>query len=88
MAANGEHVWSRRQGIDECVDDYFAAMQTAAKQINMDFSSMTQGLRPELRLYILHAEPTSIKSTIELGRVSEAAHSANTNKSTDVDRLN
>jgi hypothetical protein len=86
------NIWSRRQGTDESVDDYFAAMQTAAKQIDMDSSSLNdaliQGLRPELRLHVLHAEPTSIEETLELARVSEAAHSANVNKSTDVDRLN
>jgi hypothetical protein len=84
-------LWKRRQGVDESIDDYVASMQAAAKRINMTTESLIdaiiQRLHPKIRLHVLHTGADSIESLLEVARVSEAAHAANTSQHNHVDKL-
>jgi hypothetical protein len=84
-------IWRRRQGPTEPVDDYIAAMQTAARRVKMSQSSLAdaiiQGLRPEIRLHVLHAGSETLEQILEAARISEAAHSANIGQATSTDKL-
>jgi hypothetical protein len=76
------NLWKRKQGLDESVDDYIAAMQTAAKRINMPtdlvIDGIIQGLNPQIRLHVLHTGADFIDGILEAARVTEMAHTANT----------
>jgi hypothetical protein len=84
-------IWRRRQGPTEPVDDYIAAMQAAARRVKMAQSSLAdaiiQGLRPEIRLHVLHAGSETLEQILEAARISEAAHSANIGQTTSTDKL-
>jgi hypothetical protein len=84
-------IWKRRQGPTEPVDDYIAAMQAAARRVKMAQSSLAdaiiQGLRPEIRLHVLHAGSETLEQILEAARISEAAHSANLGQTTSTDKL-
>jgi hypothetical protein len=84
-------IWKRRQGPTEPVDDYMAAMQAAARRVKMAQSSLAdaiiQGLRPEIRLHVLHAGSETLEQILEAARISEAAHSANMGQTTSTDKL-
>jgi hypothetical protein len=84
-------IWKRRQGPTEPVDDYMAAMQAAARRVKMSQSSLAdaiiQGLRPEIRLHVLHAGSETLEQILEAARISEAAHSANMGQTTATDKL-
>jgi hypothetical protein len=51
-------IWKQKQGPSESVDDYVAAMQAAAKRIDMPETyladAIMEGLQPKLRLHVLH----------------------------------
>jgi hypothetical protein len=84
-------IWRRRQGPAEPLDDYIAAMQAAARRVKMSQSSLAdaiiQGLRPEIRLHVLHAGSETLEQILEAARISEAAHSANIGQATSTDKL-
>jgi hypothetical protein len=84
-------IWKRRQGPTEPVDDYIAAMQAAARRVKMAQSSLADavihGLRPEIRLHVLHAGAETLEKILEAARISEAAHSANLGQTTSTDKL-
>ena len=75
------NIWSRKQGPQETVADYIAAMQEAATRVDMPehylADAIVQGLRPELRLFVLHSKASTIPQILDVARTSEAAHSAN-----------
>jgi hypothetical protein len=83
-------IWSRKQGPNESVDDYVAAMQSAASRVNMpeDYlaDAILQGLKPELRLFVLYAGVETIPEILKIARTSEAAHSADRSITTTSDR--
>jgi hypothetical protein len=85
------NLWKRKQGVDESVDDYIAAMQTSAKRINMPtdlvIDAIIQGLNPEIRLHVLHTGADSIDGILEAARVSEMAHTANTTQPNQIEEL-
>jgi hypothetical protein len=82
-------IWSRKQGPNESVDDYVAAMQSAASRVNMpeDYlaDAILQGLKPELRLFVLYAGVETIPEILKIARTSEAAHSADKSTTTTSD---
>jgi hypothetical protein len=86
-------IWSRKQGPNESVDDYVAAMQSAASRVNMpeDYlaDATLQVLKPELRLFVLYAGVETIPEILKIARTSEAAHSADksTTTTSDISKL-
>jgi hypothetical protein len=85
-------IWKRKQGSTESVDDYVAAMQAAARRIDMPETyladAIMQGLQQDLRLHVLHSKAETIDEILEAAKVSEVAHSANTASYSQMDTLN
>lgn len=70
------NIFARRQGYNENVNDYIAAVQKLAKenglQDEMTLYAILNGLKPELAPWINSKSPKTIKEVIEYGRVAEA----------------
>lgn len=76
-------IWFRKQQPTETVIDYITYMQDAARKINMDstvlVNPLINGLRPELRLHVLHSGAQTVQEVMAAARVSEAAYSMDKN---------
>ena len=73
-------IWSREQGENQTVDDYVTSMQIIANRVGMSQDTLKeaiiQGLKPELRLFVLNAQASDIPSLLHVARTCEAARSA------------
>jgi hypothetical protein len=73
-------IWSRKQIYNELVDDYVASLQAAGNRVIMPENyladAILQGLKPQLRLFVLHSGADTIPEILKVARVSEAAHLA------------
>jgi hypothetical protein len=73
-------IWSREQGENQTVDDYVTSMQIIANRVGMSQNTLKeaiiQGLKPELRLFVLNAQASDIPSLLHVARTCEAARSA------------
>ena len=80
-------IWSREQGETETVDDYVTATQLTANKVGMPQETLReaiiQGLKPELRLFVLNANTHDIPSLLTVARTCEAARSADRPKNCD-----
>jgi hypothetical protein len=76
-------IWSRQQSSSESVNDYIAFMQAAAQKAGMDETALVhpiiRGLKPDIRLFVLHNGAQTVQDILKAARISEAAHSADTN---------
>lgn len=72
-------IWSKQQST-QTVNDYVATMQDAARRAGMDqatlINPLIRGLRPEIRLHVLHSGAQTLNEVLQAARVSEAAHAA------------
>lgn len=68
-------ICQRKQALTESVDDYVAAMQAAARKIDMPETyladAVMQGLKSELHLHVLHSKAETIDDILEATWVSE-----------------
>ena len=80
-------IWSREQGETETVDDYVTAMQLTANKVGMPQETLReaiiQGLKPELRLFVLNANAHDIPTLLAVARTCEAARSADRPRNQD-----
>ena len=84
-------IWGRMQGKEESVDDYVTSMQLMANKVSMPTDTLKkaiiQGLKPELRLFVLNAKAKDIQELLTVARTCEAARSADTQHSSNIDVL-
>ena len=80
-------IWSREQRENETVDDYVTAMQLTANKIGIPQETLReaiiQGLKPELRLFVLNANAHDIPTLLAVARTCEAARSADRPRNQD-----
>jgi hypothetical protein len=84
-------IWSRQQSANESVNDYIAFMQAAAQKAGMDENALVhpiiRGLKPDIRLFVLHNGAQTVQDILRAARISEAAHSADTNNSDQMSEM-
>jgi len=84
-------LWGRMQGSSESVDEYVTTMQLMANKVSMPAETLKkaiiQGLKPELRLFVLNAKAKDIQELLVVARTCEAARSADGNQKTNIDTL-
>ena len=84
-------IWGRVQDKDESVDDYVTTMQLMANKVSMPsetlLKAIIQGLQPELRLFVLNSKASDIQELLTIARTCEAARSADTKQSSNIDTL-
>jgi hypothetical protein len=70
-------MWTRDQKENESVDDYVTAMQLTANRVSMPTDQLQeliiQGLKPELRLFVLNSRVHDIPELLTIARTCEAA---------------
>jgi hypothetical protein len=66
-------------------------MRAAADRINMPettlIDAVIQGLKLEIRLFVLHSDTSSLQDVLETAKLSEAAHAADVPTSTSLDTV-
>jgi hypothetical protein len=71
--------------------NYVARMQTATRRIGLEQSylvdAILRGLKPSIRLHVLHAEIKTVDDILHHAKISEAFHSANAIHTNQVNRL-
>ena len=84
-------IWCKEQGENESVDDYVTAMHITATRVGMPNDTLKeaiiQGLKPELRLFVLANKVGDIPELLKLARTCEAARSADKSGTNNVDKL-
>ena len=79
-------LWRRQQGPTETVDQYVTDLRLKANRVAMAEEQLIkiilQGIRPELRLFVLNAKCKTITHLLEVARTCEAARAADTNTNT------
>jgi hypothetical protein len=74
-----KEMWTRDQREDESVDQYVTHMQIIGSRVNMPQEQLLkliiQGLKPELRMFVLQANAGSIAELLTVSRTCEAARS-------------
>jgi hypothetical protein len=82
-----KEIWSQEQSENQTVDDYVTSMQIRATRVGMPQDTLKdaiiQGLKPELRLFVLNAKVPDIPTLLTVARTCEAARSADKVKSSD-----
>ena len=82
-----KEIWSQEQSENQTVDDYVTSMQIRATRVGMPQDTLKdaiiQGLKPELRLFVLNAKVPDIPTLLTVARTCEAARSADKIKSSD-----
>lgn len=72
-----KELWSRDQQDKETVDEYVTIMQVVANRVGMGpeqlLKLIIQGLKPELRLFVLNARVANIEELLSIARTCEAA---------------
>jgi hypothetical protein len=72
-------IWRRKQGESESVADYVTAMHITATRVGMPSETLKeaiiQGLKLELRLFVLTNSVEDILHLLKLARICEAARS-------------
>jgi hypothetical protein len=82
-----KEIWSQEQSENQTVDDYVTSMQIRATRVGTPQHTLKyaiiQGLKPELRLFVLNAKIPDIPTVLTVARTCEAARSADKVKSSD-----
>jgi response regulator of citrate/malate metabolism len=86
-----KEILHRTQASSESVDDYIAWIQSAAEKVDLPESALkqaiTQGLRPNMRVFVLHSEANTLSECLQVARTSETAHAETTSTPQQFDEL-
>jgi len=90
---NAKEVFTKRQGLNQSVDDYVTDMIKIRKAINISDQmlqfAVLNGLRPELATYVTQRQPENMAELLQAARIAELTlpASKNTELHSKVDRL-
>ena len=86
-----KEILHRTQAPSESVDDYFAWMQSAAEKVDLPESALKQaiiqGLRPNIRVFVLHSQANTLAELLQVARTSETAHGETASTPQQLDEL-
>jgi len=72
---SAKDIFTRKQAIDERVDDYVAQIQRLARNIGADdrmiMYAIINGLRPNIAAYVTQRDPKTVAEMIDAARVAE-----------------
>jgi len=73
---SAKEIFSRRQGEDECADDYISYMRKLATNVGITDNKVIQyailnGLRPHIAAYVTQQKPETLEAVLEAARIAE-----------------